>query len=73
VAALVIAGVAARDGWQTWNGDDCRAPTGLERPEAWADVDTPSLEECGEPCCTKEATREDGINVSVNLAPFRGP
>ncbi len=29
-AALVIAVVAAREGWQTWNGDvDCCPPTGL--------------------------------------------
>lgn len=25
IAALIIAGVAAREGWQTWNGEDCCA------------------------------------------------
>ncbi len=70
VAALVIAGVAAREGWQTWNGDDCCPPTGLDAsgdPASVGDA-AASTQACGDACCAGNAEHRDGILL---LGPTR--
>lgn len=44
LAALVIAGVAVREGVAAWRGDACCAPAGLRRP-------TPAGATCTDGCC----------------------
>jgi hypothetical protein len=47
VAALVIAAVAAKEGWDNWNGDDCCAPALPSTGRAAAPADG-----CDDGCCT---------------------
>lgn len=54
VAALVIAVVAAREGWENWTGEDCCASAALtaHRPTGAGEA----AEGCaGEDCCTAPA------------------
>lgn len=57
VAALVIAGVAAREGWQTWQGDDCCPPTGSTG--AGPPEQAKSADNCGDACCSSDPTSPD--------------
>ena len=53
VAALVIAAVAAREGWENWNGDDCCAPVALT---AHGRTDEGEAGSCADDaCCTPTA------------------
>jgi divalent metal cation (Fe/Co/Zn/Cd) transporter len=65
LAALVIAAVAAREGWQTWRGDTCCAPV-TAAPVTAAPVTAGSVtagsvtagavsgdSSCGDGCCTR--------------------
>ncbi|KQZ88451.1 hypothetical protein ASD62_03095 [Phycicoccus sp. Root563] len=49
VAALVIAAVAAKEGWENWQGDDCCAPTALGAVKASDGAATASS--CDDDCC----------------------
>ena len=55
VAALVIAVVAAREGWQTWNGDDCCPPTGLIGAATAGEAK--SQDSCDDACCSSDGPR----------------
>ena len=65
LAALVIAAVAAREGWQTWRGDTCCAPV-TAAPVTAGSVTAGSVtagavtagavsgdSSCGDGCCTR--------------------
>lgn len=72
VAALVIAGVAAREGWQTWQGDDCCPPTGLEATGDSTTVTDPDLstpDACTSACCAPAADADD--SAVLILRPTR--
>lgn len=56
VAALIIAAVAAREGWQNWQGDDCCAPAALSAMGATTDAPTSSTDTCGDACCGGQGT-----------------
>ncbi|TPG17369.1 hypothetical protein EAH86_08485 [Pedococcus bigeumensis] len=52
IAALVIAAVAAREGWQNWQGDDCCAPATLSAAGVGADASAAAMDDnCGDDCC----------------------
>ncbi|MFC8503027.1 cation diffusion facilitator family transporter [Pedococcus sp. NPDC057267] len=61
VAALAIAAVAAREGWQNWRGEDCCAPVlGAAASDAYAVDDdaaagSSSGGQCSDGCCTPTA------------------
>ena len=66
LAALVIAAVAAREGWENWNGDDCcdpAGPTGTSRDQhvgatdIWADD-----------CCDDGGTRRSAPSIAARPA-----
>lgn len=61
LAALVIAAVAAREGWQNWQGDDCCATAALSAMGAGADTDTTtSASQCAaDDCCTTSTSGVD--------------
>lgn len=58
IAALVIAAVAAREGWQNWQGDDCCAPAALDAVGVGADASTAATDDCADPCCTPASTEQ---------------
>lgn len=49
VAALIIAAVAAREGWENWQGDDCCTPAALA---AAREGSTPVSDCANDACCT---------------------
>lgn len=64
LAALVIAAVAAKEGWENWQGDDCCAPAALahahddeQQPAASSASDAPS---CSDGCCAADAPASQG-------------
>ncbi|KGN29749.1 membrane protein [Knoellia sinensis KCTC 19936] len=64
VAALIIAAVAAREGWENWQGDDCCTPAALAAPRAGTDVPAATTACATDDCCTPSAT-EIGHEVST--------
>lgn len=56
VAALIIAAVAAREGWENWQGDDCCAPAALTAVGASADDPSRSPSTCTDGCCDGHGT-----------------
>ena len=54
VAALIIAAVAAREGWENWNGEDCCAPAALTAGGPTGKGEPGSC--AGDACCTPAAT-----------------
>lgn len=74
VAALVIAGIAAREGWQTWRGDDCCSPIGLAATPDRAAVTDPAASATaarGNACCTPGVAAELDASRVVALGPTR--
>jgi drug/metabolite transporter (DMT)-like permease len=59
VAALIIAAVAAREGWENWQGDDCCTPAALTTPRAVTDVPAVTTHCAEDDCCTPSATELD--------------
>ena len=56
VAALVIAAIATREGWENWNGEDCCAPAALTATGPTAADDEGEAGSCaGDACCTPTA------------------
>lgn len=51
VAALVIAGIAVREGWQAWRGDDCCGSGGLLAAASGAEVGADDCCAGEEGCC----------------------
>ena len=56
LAALVIAGIAVREGIHAWRGDTCCSPTTALRPIASHDACGPG---CTDTCCTKAPDLRD--------------
>ena len=56
VAALIIAAVAAREGWENWQGDDCCTPAALSAVGATTDDPNRSPSTCGDGCCDGHGT-----------------
>jgi len=73
VAALVIAGVAAREGWQTWHGDECCPLTGVDLTGDDASVgDTGApMNPCGNACCADDATEAPDRAEVLTRGPTR--
>lgn len=59
MAALIIAAVAAREGWENWQGDDCCTPAALTTPRAVTDVPAVTTHCAEDDCCTPSATELD--------------
>ncbi|MCG8655297.1 cation transporter [Yimella sp. RIT 621] len=56
VAALVIAAIATREGWENWNGEDCCAPAALTATGPTTADDEGEAGSCaGDACCTPTA------------------
>lgn len=52
VAALIIGAVAAREGWENWQGDDCCTPTALAAARTDQDQTTATPGCASNECCT---------------------
>lgn len=72
VAALVIAAVAAKEGWENWQGDDCCTPAALGA----ANTDTQQGQEpggsccgdgCTDGCCTADTTTQSPVSEPIPL------
>jgi hypothetical protein len=72
VAALVIAAVAAKEGWENWQGDDCCAPVALahaqaeQRPAVSSASEGPS---CFDGCCAADAPASQGPAPDTGRRP----
>jgi divalent metal cation (Fe/Co/Zn/Cd) transporter len=76
VAALIIATVAAKEGWENWQGDDCCAPAALDAAKAGADAgQEPAGSCCGDGCtdgcCASNATTAPPAAERVSLSLTR--
>lgn len=76
VAAFVIAAVAAKEGWENWQGDDCCAPAALTAAKADAHTIRDSAgsccgDECTDGCCTTNATPVAPASEPVSLSLTR--
>ncbi len=68
VAALVIAGVAVKEGLEAWRGDSCCAPGATPHLEADAEVDGCGCSPgCDDACCTTSTT---GTGAGRTTAPL---
>jgi divalent metal cation (Fe/Co/Zn/Cd) transporter len=56
VAALVIAGVAIREGIEVWRGDNCCTPVSALHPKAHAENDCGCEAGCTDACCARAST-----------------
>lgn len=74
VAALMIAAVAGREGWENWKGDDCCAPAALSFAEGSAGpapdrvTDAPTV--CADGCCSSPVI-EPRVGTRQEV-PFEG-
>jgi divalent metal cation (Fe/Co/Zn/Cd) transporter len=73
VAALVIAAVAAKEGWENWQGDDCCAPAALTAVKTHAHADQEPAESCcgdgcADGCCTTNASSDGAAPASEPVA-----
>lgn len=71
VAALVIAAVAAREGLENWQGDDCCAPAALSALGEGTDVSTAATDGCGDACCAPAATEKQEETRQVATDPLQ--
>ena len=59
VAALIIAAVAAREGWENWQGDDCCTPAALSAVAAGTATVASPTDCAADDCCTPTTTDVD--------------
>lgn len=67
LAALVIAAVAAKEGRENWNGDDCCEPAGLTGASHGEHFE--STDGCGDDCCEDEGMPKS--DSSIVASPVR--
>jgi divalent metal cation (Fe/Co/Zn/Cd) transporter len=65
LAGLVIAAVAAKEGWEAWNGHGCCAPS-VGSEHLWEATQGDAGDSCGGGCCGTDTT-SDGASIQIGV------